>query len=197
MNKRILIPLLPLLSICFVAVLALTTRSADAYITLQRWTGTSTEYITDNSVGLAPFPSTSKTLVNTAAARWSQPSTGIPFTIVNFNGQVGPTRMRVSTASFASLGFPNVPGANTVTLLSTGKLASSLLRLNTAWSWNTSCTLSDSLKKADVLTIVLHEMGHSVRLDHDGSHTEAVMWPNFVCKQTLKTDDKNGIDALY
>lgn len=197
MTKKSLIHLLPVLSVCFIAALAVTQRSAQAYLTIQRWTGTSTEYVTDASVGQSPFPSTAPGLVNTAAARWSQGSTGIPFTIVNFNGQIGPTRMRVATANFAALGFPNDPGNNALTFLSSGRLASSLLRLNNTWTWNTTCTLNQAQKKADVMTIVLHEMGHSVALNHHSAHTEAVMWPNYVCKQTLRTDDKNGIDALY
>lgn len=197
MSKRTFTHLLPVLSIAFVLAVALTERSAEAYITFQRWTGSSTEYVTDAVVGQSPLPSTAPGLVNTAAARWSQGSTGIPFTIVNFNGQIGPTRMRVSAANFASIGYPDVPGANALTQLSTGRLASSLLRFNTTWSWNTSCTLNQSQKKADVLTIALHEMGHSVSLNHDPAQTGAVMWPNYVCKQTLRTDDRNGVDALY
>lgn len=197
MSKHTLIPLFPALAICFVAVLAFTQRPAEAYITVQRWTGNSTEYVTDAVVGQSPFPSSTTSLVNTAAARWSQGSTGIPFTIVNFNGQVGPTRMRVSAGNFASLGFPDVPGVNSLTFLSSGRIASSLLRLNNTWIWNTSCTLNQSQKRADVMTIVLHEMGHSVSLNHDPAQTGAVMWPNYTCKQTLRTDDRNGIDALY
>jgi Matrixin len=196
MTSRKLTYLLPLCSVALVFALHLTRGSGEAYIAAQRWITNYTEYITD-SLGSAPFPSTTPSLVNTAAARWSQASTGINFRIVNFNGQIGPTRMRVSSGNFSSLGFPDVPGANSLTINSSGNLSSSLLRLNTTWSWNTSCTLSQSLKRADVLTILLHEMGHSVRLLHDSSHTEAVMWPDFTCKQTLRADDRAGIDALY
>jgi matrixin len=104
--------------------------------------------------------------------------------------------MRYSSANFASLGLPDLPGANALTF-SGSNLSGSLLRLNTTWIWNTSCTMDQAAKKVDTLTILLHESGHSVRLLHDSSHPEAVMWSDGTCKQTLRTDDKNGINALY
>lgn len=189
--------LLPFACLIFVLAFHWSQEPANAYITAGRWSGTSTEYVTQSSLGSSPFPSGTTGLVNTAAARWSKPSTGINFTIVNFNGQIGPVRMQVGSGNFATLGYPDVPGANAIGTSSSGNLTSSYLRLNTTWTWNTSCTLNQSQKKADVLTILLHEMGHSVRLQHDAAQTGAVMWPNYVCKQTLRTDDKNGIDALY
>lgn len=196
MTAKKLTYLLPVAAVALVFALQLTQGTSEAFITGQRWAGNSTEYITEGSLGAAPFPAGTTGLVNTAAARWSQPSTGIPFTIVNFNGQIGPVRMRYGSGNFGTLGFPDVPGANSVTV-SGGRLTSSYLRLNTTWTWNTGCTLNQAQKKADVLTILLHESGHSVSLLHDGAHTEAVMWPDFICKQTLRADDKSGIDALY
>ena len=190
--------LLPPLAIALVAFLNFMQGQSEAYLAAQRWITNYTEYVTDSSLGSSPFPSSTPSLANTAAARWSQGSTGIPFTIKNFNGQIGPTRMRYSSGNFASLGLPDLPGANALTFTSSGtNLSGSLLRLNTTWSWNTSCTLDQATKKADVLTVLLHESGHSVRLLHDSSHPEAVMWSDGTCKQTLRTDDKNGIDALY
>ncbi|HEV2852679.1 MAG TPA: matrixin family metalloprotease [Thermoanaerobaculia bacterium] len=190
--------LLPPAAVALVACLYFMQGVSEAFITNRRWITNYTEYITDGGLGAAPFPAGTPGLVDTAAARWSQPSTGINFTIVNFNGQIGPTRMRYSSGNFGTLGFPDVPGANSLTYTSdNANLSSSLLRLNTTWTWNTTCTLNEAQKKADVLTILLHESGHSVSLLHDGAHTEGVMWPDYTCKQTLRTDDKSGIDAFY
>ena len=197
MTQKRLTYLFPILAIGFVAVLALTHTSAEAFIAAQRWSGNSTEYVTSNSLGQAPFPAATLGLINTAAARWSQPSTGIPFWINNFNGQVGPARMVVTRANFATLGFPDVPGANSLFFLSNGRLSFSLLRLNDTWTWNTVCNLNQAQRRVDVMTVTLHEFGHSVRLNHDFRHREAVMWPDFRCKQTLRADDRNGINFLY
>jgi hypothetical protein len=188
--------LMPVVALGAVAALHLAQGTGEAFITIARWGGNSTEYVTAASLGVAPFPATTPGLVNTAAARWSQPSTGIPFTIVNFNGQIGPVRMQVGSGNLVALGFPDVPGVNSLTF-SGANVTSSFLRLNSTWIWNTSCTLNQAQKRVDVLTITLHEMGHSVALNHDPNQTGAVMWPNYVCKQTLRTDDRNGIDALY
>ena len=40
-------------------------------------------------------------------------------------------------------------------------------------------------------------MGHAVSLNQDPAFTTALMWPNYVCKQNLTADDRNGIGALY
>lgn len=198
MTRNQLTRLLPVAALALVGVLHLTHGSGEAFITNRRWITNYTEYYTSGSLGAAPFPAGTVGLVNTAAARWSQASTGINFTIVNFNGQVGPTRMGVESANFANIGFPDVPGANSLTYFSGGgNVQFSVLRLNTTWIWNTTCTLNQAQKRVDVLTILLHEAGHSVSLLHDGAHTEAVMWPNYVCKQTLRVDDRAGIDAFY
>lgn len=188
--------LLPLAALAFVALLQLSQGAGEAYVTIARWAGNSTEYVTASSLGAAPFPSGTTGLVNNAAAAWSKPATGKEFTIVNFNGQIGPTRARYTSGNFGSLGFPDDPGINAVGI-SGGRVVSSVLYLNSTWTWNKTCTLNQAQKKADVYTILLHETGHTVSLNHDSSQTAAVMWPNFVCKQSLTADDKAGIDALY
>jgi hypothetical protein len=193
-----LIYFLPIAAVFYVAILLCWVTPAKAYITIARWNGNSTEWWTDfqSGVASAPFPSTTYSLINTASSRWSNPSTGKNFSIINYTGLFGPVRMYVHKTSFSNSGWPGDPGVNYITLTS-GRVTYSALHLNSDWTWNTSCTLSKVDRKADVLTIALHEMGHTVSLNHDSAVTSAVMWPNYTCKQTLTTDDKNGIGALY
>lgn len=194
-TSKKLIHLLPLAAVALVAGLHLSQDASEAFVVIAR-ADSSTEYDFSSPLGSAPFPANTPTLVHTAAARWSQPATGVPFSFINFVGQIGPVRMTVGGANLGALGFPDVPGVNSL-YFNSGYLVSSTLRLNTTWTWNTSCTMNQALKKVDVMTIVLHEFGHSVSLNHDQTHPEAVMWPADVCKQTLRADDKAGIDYLY
>lgn len=50
--------------------------------------------------------------------------------------------------------------------------------LNTTWTWYTDGTMNESLKRADVLTVTLHEMGHWMKLGHPcSSQPGAVVCP--------------------
>jgi hypothetical protein len=198
-TRKILTYGMPVLALAYVAALFLTPLPGWAYITIQRWTGNSTEWWTQfqSGVASAPFPSSAYSNVVTASNRWSNASTGKNFNFINYTGLFGPVRMNINKVSFSAAGLPGDPGTTGVSFLSTGRLASATVYLNSDWSWNTSCTLNQANRQADFLTIVLHEMGHAVALDHDSRFTSAVMWPNYTCKQSLTTDDKNGIGALY
>jgi hypothetical protein len=190
--------ILPLLSALFAfGLLATTTSPAYAYVTNARWNGNSSEF--RNYISGSPFPSTATTLVASAAAKWSQPSTGKKFTLNNYQNISGPVRVSTNSANFPANGWPDSwPGVTSISYLSNGYLSSATIYLNNSWTWNTSCTLNQSQKKADFRYIVLHELGHTVSLNHDPNHTEAVMWPVYTsCKLSLTADDKNGIGALY
>jgi hypothetical protein len=67
--------------------------------------------------------------------------------------------------------------------------------INTGYAWNLGCQeLSTSY---DLQTVLLHENGHVVGLDHS-SDTGAVMYPSYQQADcTLGQDDINGIRALY
>lgn len=189
---------MPVLALAYVAAL-FTALPGAAYVTVARWTGNSTEWWTQFQSGVAspPFPASAYNNVVTSSNRWSNASTGKNFNFINYTGLFGPVRMNINRASFSASGWPGNPGRTTLSFLSTGRISFATVYLNSDWSWNTSCTLNQANRQADFLTIVLHEMGHAVSLNHDPNQTAAVMWPNYVCKQTLTADDRNGIGALY
>lgn len=189
---------LPLLSALFaIGLLATITSPAHAYVTYGRWSGNSSEF--RNYISGAPFPANATTLVANAAAKWSQPATGRNFTLNNYQSVPGAVRIPINSANFPANGWPDsAPGITLPLFNGSGFLSSTNVYLNKSWSWNTTCTLNPSLKKADFRVVILHELGHTVSLNHDPSQTTVVMWPNYTsCKLNLTTDDKNGIGALY
>jgi hypothetical protein len=173
-------------------------QPAKAYITVSRWTTDGTEWRSSFNSGVAspPFPSNTYSQIVTAGDRWSEPATGRNYMFANYTNIVGPTRVYVDKASFSVRGFPSYPGI-TMVGYSNGHLDYGTIYLNSDWSWNTSCILSQSQHQVDVLTVVLHEMGHVVSLNHDANHPEAVMWPDYACKQHLSADELDGIGAMY
>ncbi|NJM39708.1 MAG: matrixin family metalloprotease [Anaerolineae bacterium] len=78
-----------------------------------------------------------------------------------------------------------------------------LIYLNTSsyYDWNTTGTMLDLapyLRHVDLQTILLHELGHLMGLDHTTYDNGSVMYPQYVsARQTLTTDDKWGITQLY
>ena len=67
--------------------------------------------------------------------------------------------------------------------------------INTGYAWNLGCQeLSTSF---DLQTVLLHENGHVVGLDHSND-TNAIMYPSYQQADcTLGQDDMNGIRAVY
>lgn len=99
---------------------------------------------------------------------------------------------------------PPAPGAvcNEPDPYDAGNVRASRMYLDTSPSrvWNTNQTMYCNSYPAsvDVLTVVLHELGHFYGLEHDYNHQEAVMWPDCnVAKVDLREDDKNGVTQLY
>ena len=194
MSRQWLTYVLPIVAVAYVVSLFSIVQPASAYVTAQRWETNYTEYMAASNMNTSPFPSSTYSDISAAATKWSQGNTGKNFNI--YQPPMGPTRVYVTRASFSAQGWPSNP-AQTNHYIPDGYLRSSTIYLNSDWSWNTSCDLSQSGHRADLPTIIVHEMGHLVRLLHDSNHTEAVMWPDYTCKRQLATDDKNGVGARY
>lgn len=192
---------MPLLAVAYVAGLLAFARPGSGFIVIARWITNSTEWASSFGAPPAPFPANSLATIQTAGARWSNPVTGKNFNFIDFTNIVGPVRTWIDRRSFAAQGWPGDPGVTLITRFvggaHNGKLQFANIYLNSDWAWNTNCVLNQAAKQADLLTIILHEMGHAVSLNHDQAFQNAVMWPNYVCKQNLTADDRNGIGALY
>jgi hypothetical protein len=191
---------MPLLAVAYVVALLGFAQPGSGFITIARWIGNSTEW--QSGVGnAAPFPANTLANIQTSGARWSSASTGKNFSFIDYTCCAGPVRTWIDKRSFAAQGWPGDPGVTQVFTFTSGMYAGRIqftnVYLNSDWSWNTTCTLNQGARQADLLTVILHEMGHAVSLNHDPAFTTAVMWPNYVCKQNLTADDRNGIGALY
>jgi hypothetical protein len=67
--------------------------------------------------------------------------------------------------------------------------------INTRYPWNLGC--QELPTSYDLQTVLLHENGHVVGLDHSND-INAIMYPSYQQADcTLGTDDINGIRALY
>lgn len=121
------------------------------------------------------------------------------FSLTYDSSPYGPYQATVGLANLDVLGIP-YPGA-TWTYTAPGDIyningAQSLL--NSTWTWNTTGYFNVSMKSADVLTVILHEMGHWMFLNHPcATQPGAVMCSQPVAKWNLTNDDIQGMQALY
>ena len=175
---------------------------ADAYCTsgITRWTGSSyTLHVTPLIAGW------NTSSVTNANAQWDNGN--ISGSTLNYNtplyNQGLAFAYQASFANFSQVGLPNnIPGATSNSSGATH--ASSWMRFNTTFTWNTSGTMNQAQKQADVRTVALHEMGHASGLNHPsvcGAMTSAeiasAMNPNWTAKWTVNSDDKAGIALRY
>ncbi len=96
-------------------------------------------------------------------------------------------------------GFGGAP-AMTALVYSGGEITGGNIFFNSAFTWNTSDTLNQAQKKADVRTVAVHELGHEVYLNHPSAcgtvtsaEKAAAMHPNWTTKWYTKSDDKAGL----
>ncbi|GMI96556.1 hypothetical protein like AT4G16640 [Hibiscus trionum] len=69
------------------------------------------------------------------------------------------------------------------------------VHFNTLYTWSTNPTS----KQADFESIAVHELGHTLGLDHSGLKS-AIMYPYIALgaiKRNLTQDDKDGLKAMY
>ncbi|MDQ1711005.1 MAG: hypothetical protein QOE45_455 [Frankiaceae bacterium] len=199
MLGRRLVPLFALLVATPVAVV-MTAQPASAYCWLgDKWsTASPHEVWADTTIPgtWSPIVSASVTAWNNATGSWN--ASYIP------PGNFGPPYRGgwVARIDFSNAGYADVPASTLSNWTSNMTWADTYL--NTDWSWNTSGTMNQAGKNVDVRTIVIHELGHWLSLDHPnqcGSMTtneiNAVMNPNWTNKPNLNADDNAGSSAVY
>lgn len=162
--------------------------TASAYIYAgTKWPSTSVRYIQS-----AVLTSSEKSYVTACATTWNNGPSAWTLSATTSSGVYNIW----SKTSFSYNGWPAVPGTTEVTS-SGGTTSKCRSWFNTDFTWNNSGVMDPVAKKCDYKTIILHEFGHWITLNHDSRYTTAVMWPNWTAKQALTTDDKNGLDYVY
>lgn len=119
-------------------------------------------------------------------------------------GFVGPVASPYVHAYLQSSAPPGWGGAPALVDLrySGSAITGGTIYFNSAFTWNTSGTMDQSARRADVRTIATHELGHHVYLNHPGAcgamttaETASVMHPNWTRKWGLRADDLAGLRA--
>lgn len=180
----------------------LTAQPANAYCWLgDKWsTATPHELWADTTIS-----STWSTHIDAMRQLWNAPSKW-RFSTYYPPGYYGPPYRGgwIAYVDLESSGIDSIPAATQSNWGTDMQWADTYL--SDDWTWNTTGTMSESLKKADLRTVVLHELGHWLSLDHpnqcDGgvmttAEVAAVMNANWTSKQTLRADDNSGAAAIY
>ncbi len=186
------------------AMQALPAPPANAYCTtgIGRWLYSDYTPIVRPSV-----PSTWNTAITSARAQWNGISgSTLHYYTPTFNSNIANPEFQLYLADFGYAGLPDVPGISLGA--DVAKHSTVSIALNSNFTWNTSGTMSQSGRKVDVWTIVVHEMGHASGLAHpyasvcgSGHPTTAekasVMYVDWTKKRYPNADDKAGIASRY
>ena len=117
----------------------------------------------------------------------------------------GPYLVNFKYENFVSAGRDDsAPGETTFSLYN-GHISSSVVHLNSTWSWNNTGTMSKSLRKVDVQAVSTHEVGHVLGLGHPyqchttftAAEKAAVMYVDWTRKLTPNSDDVAGLRSIY
>lgn len=142
------------------------------------------------------------TALRSSASAWSGVS-GASWTVSYVPPDfIGPVPSPVVNAYRQASAPPGWGGAPALVDLkySGGTITGGNVYFNSSFTWNTTGTMNQADKKADVRTIATHEFGHQVYLNHPSScgamttaERAASMNPNWVQKWGTRADDKAGL----
>jgi hypothetical protein len=148
--------------------------------------------VMENSPGVA-------TAIQKAAATWNNAGAKFKFTYGGTASNVAaPVSDGINCIRWSSTGFDESTLATTTTWYNptTGDISECDCVFNESHTWSTAASTPGG--QFDVESVMLHEFGHFLMLDH--STPPAVMQPTIpsgTARRTLTTDDKNGIKAIY
>ncbi len=184
------------------ALAAVTGSGALAFSLMgSRWLEPTAKFYVGMS-GTAPSGATWSSALVAAMDKWN---TQTDFKFVADPGYADPCSNSASgnridfRANVCGTSYGNNVLAVTLTLanpgqLGFGELYQSNILFNTAYSWD----VYDGPRRSriDFGRVALHELGHAIGLDHEGSQS-AIMAPSITNLDSLQADDVAGVKAIY
>lgn len=111
---------------------------------------------------------------------------------------------RVSRVNFVELGWPNIPGMTWRGVNEDGTHSQSEVYFNTDWTYDLFGRFDQIRRIADLRTVAIHELGHSVGLNDQricapitSQEFVSPMHATYNFKQSTKPDDWLAVEALY
>lgn len=162
------------------------------------WTGVTTEDDTVYWCWEAGLPASWQNAYVFAAARWNSSPSDWHLVYGTNCGDFTADRR-----NFNNLYWPTIPGV-TFQFIVSNELLLAETYLNTYFTWSFSqeegSSMGDEedpcLNYCDVVTILVHEMGHWVELDH-GDCTSSVMCVNYKVRRFLSSHDSDTLVDIY
>ncbi len=141
------------------------------------------------------------TQVQNSAAQWKSSNTGANIDWDETSSQSS-SDVDVVTVDFDVTGWGTIPGYTSLGL-SGWTIIYAAAYLNSdppgdgGFTWYTDGTMNEANKQADVRTITVHELGHTLALAHDCTPDTQVMCVTWTQKWNVTSDDKNELKAIY
>ena len=163
----------------------------------------------DHVVAYAPglFTPAEETVFVASAFQWSRFHRGNLRYTAEATPDAALRDLRVSRVDFFQLGWPSTPGMAWRGVNDDGVTHSQAeIYLNTEWTFNLHGVFDRARLLADLRTVVIHELGHTVGLNDQRvaacapvtpSEDNSVMNATYYFKQSTRPDDWLGVEALY
>jgi hypothetical protein len=143
------------------------------------------------------FPTDVRQDQRQSAYQWDD--VNVPGSLLNFDETWSWTGVDLDTGprTFSYYGWEDVPGKS-FKVLNGNIVTSGSVYLNTNWNWLDE-TMNQNAKKADVVTVMIHEIGHPTGFNHpnSGCPDVSVMCPAYRVMRQLTQHDKSAMDAKY